>query len=469
MYSPADWIAEAARRFPERTALVVGERAWTFADLDRDVESLAARLHARGLKAGDRLATVLPNGTLAATLPFAALRIGATLVPLNARLSATEVQWQLRHCYPRIVVRDASDLAESREPEAESREPRAESRQPTANTQLAIIYTSGTTGRPKGAMLTVGNFAASAAASAAVLGVRDDDRWLAVLPLFHVGGLSILLRSAMQGTCAVVHDRFDAAAVNRAIDHEGITIASFVPVMVERLLDARGDRPFPKRFRFALTGGGPMPRSLLERCLRAGIPIATTYGLTEATSQVATLVPGEVARKPGAAGHPLPGIELRIEGGNEGEILVRGPTVMAGYLDDPEATAAAIRDGWLHTGDIGFVDDDGFLFVLDRRDDLIVTGGENVYPAEIEAVLAAHPAIAEAVVIGEPDARWGKRVVAVVRLREDAPPLAAEAMIAFCRDRLAGYKVPREIRVVGEALPRTASGKLQRSRLRGGQ
>jgi O-succinylbenzoic acid--CoA ligase len=269
----------------------------------------------------------------------------------------------------------------------------------------------------------------------------------------------------MQGTSAVVHTRFDPGAVNIAIDAEGITIVSLVAVMLERLLDARGDRPFPRSFRCALVGGGPVPRPLLERCVRIGVPVAQTYGLTEAASQVATLLPADAARKIGSAGRALPGTEVRIDGSSEGEILVRGPTVMRQYLDDPDATAAVLRNGWLHTGDIGRLDDEGFLYVLDRRDDLIVTGGENVYPAEVEDVLTGHPGVEEAAVVGVPDARWGHRVVAVVRLRQGASADAGE-LVAFCRRRLAGYKTPREIRFTGDPLPRTASGKLQRSRVR---
>ena len=436
---------------------------------------MAATLRDHGVAPGTRVATLLPNGTASALLPHAALRSGAVLVPVNTRLSAAEIRWVLEHSKPALLVADVVPgedglagvphltRAEALNGRSSVDEPAGS---PAAGTPLAIIYTSGTTGRPKGAILTVGNFAASAGASAAILGVRDDDRWLAVLPLFHVGGLSILLRSAMQGTCAVVHERFDASAVNRAIDDEGITIVSLVAVMLERLLEDRGDRPFPKTFRCALVGGGPVPRALLERCLRAGMPVATTYGLTEATSQVATLLSIEAARHVEAAGRPLPGTQVRIDGSDDGEILVSGPTVMAGYLDDPEATATALRDGWLHTGDIGRLDDDGFLHVLDRRDDLIVTGGENVYPAEVEAALASHPAVDEAGVIGEPDDRWGQQVVAVVRLRDDAEPVDPATLVAFCRERLAGYQVPKVIRFTVSALPRTASGKLKRSRLR---
>ena len=466
MFAPADWLSASARRVPDREALRVSGRAFSYAELDHAASAMAAALRHHGVHAGDRVATLLPNGETSAIIPHAVLRLGATLVPLNTRLAPAEIEWQIAHAGPRVVVSSADQLRIPRSARDDSGGRALDvSLGPSPEHPLAIIYTSGTTGRPRGAVLTVANFAASAKASAANLGVRDDDRWLAVLPLFHVGGLSILLRSAMQGTCAVVHERFDAAAVNRAIDDEGITIVSLVSVMIQRLLDARGDRRFPSSLRAVLAGGGPVPSALLERCARAGLPVVQTYGLTEAASQVATLSPADASSRIGSAGRPLDGTEMRIQGGPEGEILVRGPTVMAGYFNDPDATRRTIVDGWLHTGDIGRLDDDGYLFVLDRRDDLIVTGGENVYPAEVEGVLAAHPSVEEVAVIGAPDATWGQQVVALVRLREGATD-SPEALAAWCRERLAGYKVPRITRIVDAPLPRTASGKLQRSALR---
>jgi O-succinylbenzoic acid--CoA ligase len=280
--------------------------------------------------------------------------------------------------------------------------------------------------------------------------------------------LSIILRSAIYGVAAVVHDEFDAERVNAAIDDKGVTIVSVVAVMLQRMLDVRGDRPYPSSLRCVLLGGGPAPRSLLDRCAAIGVPVVQTYGLTETCSQLATLAPEEALRRPGSAGKALYPNELRIAAPADdgaGEILVRGPVVMAGYANQPDATRAAIVEGWLHTGDIGRIDADGYLYVLDRRDDLIVTGGENVYPAEVEAALLSHHAVAEAGVVGVADETWGQRVVAVVRLESPSTVVAAD-LTSHCRDRIAGYKVPREIRVVVEPLPRTASGKLRRAALR---
>jgi O-succinylbenzoic acid--CoA ligase len=264
--------------------------------------------------------------------------------------------------------------------------------------------------------------------------------------------------------------------VSAAIDDEGITLVSLVPTMLHRLLEVRGDRPVPSSLRCVLLGGGPAPRALLEHCARLGVPVSQTYGLTECCSQVATLAPSDALKKLGSAGRPLYPNELRLAGddgadpipGEGGEILVRGPVVTSGYWNRLDATASAFVDGWFRTGDFGMLDDEGYLYVLDRRDDLIVSGGENVYPAEVEGVLLAHPCVAEAAVVGVVDPEWGQRVVAVVRLAEGADPSVAGELQSHCRASLAAYKVPRVVRISDEPLPRTASGKVRRGVLREG-
>jgi O-succinylbenzoic acid--CoA ligase len=330
-----------------------------------------------------------------------------------------------------------------------------------------IIYTSGTTGRPKGAQLTYGNYWWSAIGSALNLGSHAHDRWLAVLPLFHVGGFSILVRAAIYGIPAVVHSAFDPAAVNRAIDQDAITIISVVSTMLQRMLGERGGQPYPAALRCVLLGGGPAAQPLLEACAARGVPVVQTYGLTESASQVATLAPADALRKLGSAGQPLLPTELRItsaSAGEVGEILARGPTVMRGYINRPEETALALRDGWLHTGDLGYLDGEGYLYVVSRRHDLIISGGENIYPTEIESVLLAHPAVEEAAVVGLPDARWGQVPAAVVTLREGMDASEAE-LIDFCRERLAGYKSLKQVRFAAR-LPRNAAGKLLRDEIR---
>lgn len=513
-----DWLSYRAAASPGRVALEAGGRSWTYRDLEADVSAVGRQLAALGIAPGERIASLLHNGPAPVVLVHAALRLGAILVPLNIRLTATELAWQLTDSKARVLVAEdrtrkladsaarglgalviagvsgdapgeiaiarlASEPGRSAPSEPTRRAPSASSAEPScrlvhpASAVLAIIYTSGTTGQPKGAQLTVGNFWWSAIGSALNLGAHVDERWLAVLPLFHIGGLSIVLRSAIQGTTVIVQPGFDAEEVNSTIDGGRITIVSVVGAMLQRMLDARGDSPYPATLRCVLLGGGPAPLPLLERCAAIGVPVVQTYGLTEACSQVATLSFDDARRKVGSAGRPLYPNQVRIlardgsdaNAGEPGEIVVRGPIVMAGYAGQPEASARTVVDGWLHTGDVGRLDDEGFLYVLDRRDDLIISGGENVYPAEVEAVLLRHPWVVEAAVIGVPDDQWGQRAVAIVRLADGAGPdphEAGEVLRTHCRSLLAGYKAPREIRITRDELPRTASGKLKRAALR---
>jgi O-succinylbenzoic acid--CoA ligase len=290
------------------------------------------------------------------------------------------------------------------------------------------------------------------------------------MPLFHVGGLSILVRSMLFGGAVRLQSRFDAAAVSDALDGGDIAGVSLVPTMLSRLLAQRGGRAAPAGLRALLLGGAAAAPELITRALAAGYPVCPTYGLTEATSQVATAAPPPAGAAATTPMLPVPGIELRIVAdgcdmppGTPGEIVVRGPTVMPGYLQDREATACALRDGWLHTGDMGFLDAAGGLHVLDRRDDLVVSGGENVYPAEVESVLLEHPDVEDAGVTGIADVDLGARIVAWL-VPKAGGTVGIGSLQRHCRERLAGYKQPREFRFVA-TLPRNAAGKLQRRRL----
>lgn len=399
----------------------------TYAELNAGAERTARRLAARGVTAGDRVATTLPPGREFAELLHAMPRLGAVLVPLNTRLSHAERDAQLEVAAPRLVVEAPLDG-----PEAE-----LAVGAPDPAAPFTLLFTSGSTARPKPVLLTYANHHASAAAADAHLPLRPDDRWLCVLPLFHVGGLAILIRSTIAGSAAIVHDGFDTDAVRAALESGEVTLASLVPTMLRRLYAAGLERA--PALRAALLGGGPIPRDLLERSAELGIPILPTYGMTETASQVATGAPGELAAR------PLPGVELRI--GDGGEILVRGPMVATGALAD---------DGWLHTGDRGRLDEDGRLHVDGRLKDTIVSGGENVSAAEVEEALLAHPAVADAGVAARPDPEWGEVVVAHVVLCAEA----TDAQLAeHCRALLAGYKVPKAF-VRHDELPRNAAGKL---------
>jgi O-succinylbenzoic acid--CoA ligase len=497
-----NWLVQRAATSPNKLALQDSQSRWTFADLECHSASIARRLRTLGVQPGDHVAILFRNSLEFAVLVHATPRIEAVLVPLNIRLVAAELTWQVANVGARLLIHDShyAPLARSiqglmpelslvlLQPLSSPDQRSAAGATDTlaclndvaeADTALqdqidtsavaTIIHTSGTTGRAKGAMLSYGNHWWSAIGSALNLGTHNDDRWLAALPLFHVGGLAILMRSVIYGAPAVIHESFDPVAVNRAIDEDGITIVSAVSTMLQRMLEARGSEPYPSTLRCVLLGGGPAPQALLEECARRSIPVVQTYGLTEAASQVATLAPEDAQRKLGSAGKPLLPTMVRIDQdgkqatGEVGEILVCGPTVMAGYINRPDATEHTLRDGWLHTGDLGYLDDEGYLYLVNRRNDLIISGGENVYPAEVEAVLLRHPAIEEAYVVAVPDQRWGQVPGAAIKLRPNCS-LGEDAVIGFCREQLASYKVPKYVRFT-DVFPLNATGKILRNAL----
>jgi O-succinylbenzoic acid--CoA ligase len=320
-----------------------------------------------------------------------------------------------------------------------------------------IIHTSGTTGTPRGAVLTRRALLASAAASAANLGWRDDECWFACMPIARVGGLSILTRSLAARRCVALADRFDAAAFPAQLDDARATLASLVPTMLARVLDEHPSWRPPSRLRCVLVGGMAASPRLLARAAERGIPVVLTYGMTETCSQVvATPYDDRFAPSRRGDGRPLPGVELRIV---DGRIEVRGPMLMAGYWTGPALEAGA----WLDTGDLGGIDPDGCLHMHARRTDLIVTGGENVYPAEVERVLEQCPGVAEAAVFGVPDETWGATVAAAL-VTDGRRPLPEAELHAFARTRLASHKRPRHLCFV-ERLPHTAGGKLDRTAL----
>ena len=407
----------------------------TYAELDAEADIVARRLAALGVGAGDRVATTLPPGLDFAVLLHAAPRLGAALAPLNTRLPAAEQDRQARAAHAAAVLDAPLDNGFESEVEL-----RTELDPDAVHT---VLFTSGTTGDPKPVELTVGNQDAAAAASAAGVGSDPADRWLCVLPLFHIAGLAILVRSARAATTAVLHESFDPERVLEALGD--VTLVSLVATQLSRLRDAGLDGP--GGLRTMLLGGGPVPPELLEWAIQNGIPARCTYGMTETCSQIVLTEPGELA------GEPLPGVEIEIAA--RGQILVSGPLV---------APRALSSDGRLHTGDLGWFDRHGRLHVEGRLKDVIVTGGENVAPPAVEAVLCAHPSVAEAAVTGLPDPEWGEAVTAFVVERA---PVSDYELLGFCRERLAGYQVPKKVIRV-DALPRGAGGKLLRDRLRPG-
>lgn len=509
-----EWLGRRARLTPDKTAFVAEGRSWSFRQLDEAASRIArfvqhcleaARFSPAGigtgsdhnmLSVGPRVGVLMGNNSSFVKTTHALPKAGAVLVPLNTRLAPRELAWQLVDAGVSLLLHDERyrDLARILADKVPGLQRVAVADALAQGTVVpspgdslrrslrlddihSIVYTSGTTGNPKGALLTFGNFWWNITGSALNLGVGRDDDWLACMPLFHVGGLSILLRSIVYGMGVTLHESFDAAKVNRAIDDGNVTLLSVVAVMLERMLAERGSEPYPQSLRAVLVGGGPVPAVLLRRALALGAPVLQTYGLTEAASQVATLGPDDGLRKLGSAGQPLFSVGLHIlsperRGGDGtelapgeiGEIAVSGPTVSPGYWDGATGAPRVRSTGLFRTGDLGYVDEEGYLYVVDRRDDLFVSGGENVYPAEVEAVLTAHPSIAEAAVVGEPNLEWGRVPVAFVVAREGQQP-TEEDIRRHCRALLAAYKVPERVVFVPE-LPRNAAGKLLRRHVR---
>ncbi|MCW3069749.1 MAG: 2-succinylbenzoate--CoA ligase, partial [Solirubrobacterales bacterium] len=381
----------------------------------------------------------------------ACLLLGAVAVPVDLRLSAAE-RAQIT-AGARVVVDQplAADLDEPLAADPATLD-KALPAQHDLRATAAIIHTSGTTASPRPVELTYGNFLWSALGSAVALGLHPRERWLCALPVSHVGGLSILLRSTIYATTAVVHERFDVDRALHALREEEVTIVSVVATTLTRLLDA--GLSSPPALRCALAGGGPVPAELVARARGAGVPVSLTYGLTEACSQVTTTPAQELYADRASAGASLFCTRVRIAA--DGEILVNGP---------PVAPGGRAADGWLHTGDIGSLDEAGRLQVTGRKADTIVSGGENVAPAEVEAVLEAHRDVLEAAVLGRADPQWGEAVTAIVVSREGAQ-LDGETLRAHCAETLAPFKVPKHVVLTAEPLPRTRSGKLLRRALR---
>lgn len=437
------WLARAAAARPQVLALDTPGGRCTYAQLLARASAGRGELIARGAGRGQRVAIALPAGCDFAYALHACMLLGAIAVPVDLRLSASE----------RAGVIDGAALVVDEPLAVEgASQQTGEPGHHDLDSTAVVIHTSGTSSAPKPVELTYGNLLWSALGSAVALGLDARERWLCALPLSHVGGLSILVRSAIYSTTAVVHERFDGERVLQALREQQITLVSLVATTLARLLDA--GLADPPALRAALTGGGPVPAALVRRAAAAGVPVSMTYGLTESCSQVTTTPAAALGDGEHAAGPPL--FCTRVRCAEDGEIVVAGPTVSPGALG---------RDGWLHTGDLGEFDGRGRLRVTGRKADTIVSGGENVAPNEIEAVLEAHPDVLEAAVVGLPDEQWGEAVTAIVVTRPGAAS-DGEALRAHCAAALAAYKVPKRVVLRGEPLPRTRSGKLLRRELR---
>ena len=426
------WLSSAAGRRPDRIAVEAPGESITYRELLLRAVRAAGALHVRGVRRGQPLGIALDPGLPFVEALHGALLLGAPVVPVDPRLTEAE-----RH----LLTRELEEVVE--------RPLRHESGvfqlpgPPAQDAVALIISTSGTTGRPKPHEITFGNIRANARGLAQAMALGDDERWLCPLPLSHVGGLMVVLRSALMATTAVLAPPpFDVTAIAAQLREGGITTASLVPTQLQRLLDA-GATPGPE-LRRILLGGGPMPRALLARARGAGLPVCPSYGLTQACSTVTVAEPGDLE----TAGRALPGVGLAVAA--DGEILVSGGSVNA--------------LGSLRTGDLGRLDPEGRLIVTGRKGDVIITGGENVSPAEVEAVLAEHADVAESAVFSRPHPLWGEAITALVVARPGSE-LTQAHLRAHCIERMAAFKVPKAFELV-DALPRTESGKVRRADLR---
>jgi len=500
----SELLRRTAGRIGDKTALVFHDRAISYANLDREVDRAAAGFAALGIKPGDRVGVLVHNIPHFIYAYQGLARAGAVTIPLNTMYTADEVSFILSDSDARAVVvsesfagtvdglRDTLPMLEhvvvagSSAPMGamtwEQMLGRGAAEPPTVTTSpedlVVLAYTSGTTGRPKGAMLTHANLMANLdqMSQAQLLAEAEDDVVLLVLPMFHIYALNVILGLTMRvGASAVLMERFDATASLEAAERHGVTILFGAPPMFIAWLNTPGVERFDlSKVRLAVSGAAPLPGAVLEDFRRKlGITIWEGYGLTETAPGVTSNAMGEVA-KPGSIGKPLPGVDVRIvdasdddvEDGDPGEIIVRGPNVFRGYWRQEEATAEVIVDGWFHTGDVGYADDDGYIFLVDRKKDLIIVSGFNVYPREVEEAIFRHPKVADTAVVGIPHPYTGEAVKAFVVLKP-GESTTEEEILEFCKRSLARFKCPQVVDFVGE-LPHLPTGKVLRRLLRDG-
>jgi fatty-acyl-CoA synthase len=488
------WVRDRALVTPQRTAIEHGGVPTTYAELDARSERLADALLRLGLRPGDRVASLTRNRPEHVELFFACAKAALVLAPLSWRLAPAELAYQLAHAEPAVlfVEPEQDSLADAALPPATSRprrlalaraeldalaEPGATTPRdgPADDDDLLLLYTGGTTGRPKGARLTHRNCFWTNLSLDRTADLSATDVVLQLLPQFHVGGWNVQpLLAWWKGATVVLESKFDPARALELIERRGITTMMGVPANYLFMASERGfgDADLSS-LRRAIVGGAPMPEPLLRTWRDRGVEIVQGYGLTEASPNVLCLPPEDAMRRLGWAGKPYPHVDVAlagpasgalIDGCGCGELLVRGPGVFAGYWRDPESTRAGVRDGWLHTADIAERDAEGFYRIRDRLQDMYISGGENVYPAEVEAALHEHPAVADAAVIGVRDERWGEVGVAIVVVRAGAR-VDEQDLLSHCRGRLAAFKAPHVVHLA-EELPRSASGKLLKRELR---
>ncbi len=484
-----DLAGERARISPNQTALIEAHsgRRLSFLGVDDRARRVATALRRRGVGVGDRVAVLARNRLELFDLFFACGKLGATLVPLNLRLSPGEIAFLLRDCDPRLVAHAEEFRAavgdgfgptldlDQTWPEVLAEEPATEAAEVDPEDLAFLLYTGGTTGSPKGAMIPWRAVWANAVSTILTWGLSARDVSPLLFPLFHTGGWNVItLPLFVAGGKLVLMGDFDAAGTLATIERERATIVIGVPTMFHAMMSHPGfvaaDLSSVREF---VSGGAPCPVSILERYWARGARMRMGYGLTEVGPNNFYFDPEEACQRPRSVGKPSLSVEIllvdeageNVAAGQEGELALRGPGVCRGYWRRPEESAAALLPGgWFRTGDIARVDEDGFTYIVDRRKDMFISGGENVFPVEIEQVLATHPAVDLVAVIGIPDEKWGEVGKAFVRLRPGAR-VREKDLLAFCRERLGRYKVPKIVELV-EDLPLVGPGKISKAELR---
>lgn len=477
-----NWLKKRAEVTPNRIALIVRDESYTFGQLYAYSLEYSRKFNQFGIRKGNKVGLLLSNRFEMVVAIHAIMNIGGELILFNTRLSSNELSWQFQDSeldfllseekYGDMIqeMNSAKVIFVENVPSLLENDEFVAVEEFTLNQIATIMYTSGTSGFPKAVEQSYGNHWYSAVGSMLNLGLQENDRWLCTMPLFHISGLSIILRGVIYGMTVILHEQFQEERVNRDIVKYEVTIVSVVTTMLNRLLEQMKEKEYPSSLRCMLLGGGPAPLPLLEKCREKDIPVYQTYGMTETASQIVTLSPEYSIEKLGSAGKALFSAQIMIHyDGREakaneiGEILVKGPNVTKGYRNRKAETELAFENGWFKTGDMGYLDEEGFLYVVDRRSDLIISGGENIYPAEIEAILMKHEAVFEAGVTGCADDKWGEVPVAFAVLQNNV--LEKDELINFCKKYLASYKVPRDIYFV-EELPRNSANKLLRRDLK---
>ena len=492
------WIRQNAIIYPHKIATKTGDRSFTYRQLAERMNRLAHALIASGLKPGDRVALYLLNGYEYVEAVFACSAAGLIAVPLNWRLSQEELVFIMKDCQPKALVFHAMfeqqaallaaecpsvslSLSVAHDGGPSPYESYLQTGDPSDAVNPAvggddphlIMYTAGTTGTPKGVILTHANCFWQSVNGWA-LGVSPDTVALVILPMFHVGGLNGCVTPIIHiGATVILSPKFDPADVLETIERERVNGMVAVPAIYQMLYDhPKFNTTDLSSIVAFISGGAPLGKELTRKYHERGLEFRQGYGLTETSPGVTGMGPGECLKKSGTAGRTCTYVDVRIVGedgkdlpkNEPGEVVIRGPNVMKGYWNRPEATAEVLRDGWFHSGDIGFLDDDGFLTLVDRKKDMIISGGENVYPAEVEKVLLEHPAVAEAAVVGKPDEKWGEVPIAFVS-PVPGQTLDAQELLHFCSSRIAKYKTPKQV-LIRDSLPHSAAGKILKQQLK---